>query len=76
MTGGRTIGGRRSHGGAGGVETLSEGVDRELTAVAKGGMGQAAAAEVIEDGAPTQVEDTRPGHDVFSLTGLSASSGK
>jgi len=34
------------------VEVLSEGMERDLTAAAELGLGQAAAAEIVEEGLP------------------------
>jgi hypothetical protein len=39
-------------GGSGLVEVLSEGMERDPTAAAELGLGQAAAAEIVEEGLP------------------------
>jgi hypothetical protein len=73
-----TVGGERVRGGGlrgrRAVEALSEGMDGDAASLAEFGVGQASAAEVVEEGVPAEVEDVAPRHGVISRTGPSAPS--
>jgi hypothetical protein len=56
------------------VEVFPEGMDGDAASFAELGLGQAAAAELVEEGVPAEVEDRAPRHGVISRTGLSAPS--
>jgi hypothetical protein len=71
--GGERVGGGGLRGGCL-VEAFSEGMDGDATSVAELGVGQAAAAELVEEGVPVEVEDVALRHGVISRTRLSASS--
>ena len=58
------------------VEAFSEGMDGDAASLAEFGLGQAAAAEIVEEGVPAEVEDAAPRHGVISQTGLRAPAGK
>jgi hypothetical protein len=58
------------------VEAFSEGKDGDAASFAEFGLGQAAAAEIVEEGVPAEVEDVAPRHGVISRTGLRAPAGK
>jgi hypothetical protein len=70
------VGGERVRGGRlrGGypVEAFSEGMDGDSASLAELGVSQAAAAEIVEEGVPAEVEDVAPRHGVISRTGLRA----
>ncbi len=52
------------------VEAFSEGMDGDAASLAEFGLGQAATAEIVEEGVPAEVEDVAPKHGVISRTGL------
>jgi hypothetical protein len=54
------------------VEAFSEGMDGDAASLAEFGVGQAAAAELVEEGVPAGVENVAPRHGVISQTGPSA----
>jgi hypothetical protein len=56
------------------VEAFSEGMDGDAASLAELGVGQAATAELVEEGVPAEVEDVAPRHGVISQTGPSAPS--
>src|SRR3954453_16641340 len=58
------------------VEAFSEGMDGDAASLAEFGLGQAAAAEIVEEGVPAEVEDVAQRHGVISRTGLRAPAGK
>ena len=58
------------------VEAFSEGMDGDAASLAEFGLGQAAAAEIVEEGVPAEVEDVAPRHGVISRTGLRAPAGE
>jgi hypothetical protein len=72
------VGGGKVHGGRlrgrYAVEAFSEGMDGDATSLAELGVGQAAAAEIVEEGVPAEVEDVAPRHGVISRTEPSAPS--
>jgi hypothetical protein len=70
--GGRFRGGRLRGGCL--VEAFSEGMDGDAASLAEFGVGQAAPAELVEEGVPAEVEDVAPRHGVISRTGLTAPS--
>ena len=63
-------------GGAGLGETLPEGMTGDPASAAELGLSQAAAAVIMEQGIPAQVEGVAPGQSVISLTGPSAPFGE
>ena len=73
--GGEMVRGGRLRGGYA-VEAFSEGMDGDAASLAEFGLGQAAAAEIVEEGVPAEVEDAAPRHGVISRTGLRAPAGK
>ena len=58
------------------VEVFPEGMNRDAASFAEFGLGQAAAAEIVEEGVPAEVEDEAPRHGVISRAGLRAPAGK
>ena len=58
------------------VEAFSEGMDGDAASLAEFGLSQAAAAEIVEEGVPAEVEDAAPRHGVISQTGLRAPAGR
>jgi hypothetical protein len=70
---GSGVAGRRVRGGRlrGGwlVEAFSEGMEGDPASLAELGLGQAATAELVEEGVPAEVEDVAPRHGVNSRTG-------
>ena len=46
------------------VEAFSEGMDGDAASLAELGLGQAATAEIVEEGVPAEVEDVAPRHGV------------
>src|SRR5262245_15356387 len=48
---------------------LAEGMKRDLAAAAELGVSQAAAAEIVEEGVPAEIDGKASGHGKFSLTG-------
>jgi hypothetical protein len=65
-TGGGTIVAGGGLGWAGLVEMLSEGMERDLAPAAELGLSQAAAAELIEEGLPAEIDGTASRHGVVS----------
>jgi hypothetical protein len=72
------VGGERDRGGRlrgrYAVQAFSEGMDGDAASLAEFGLGQAAAAEIVEERVPAKVEDVAPRHGVISRTGRSTPS--